>query len=202
MLALLLKTGMSDALATVLSPIIIIVLVAASYGGVYWYGQHREAAIWQAKIDSYEQQLKAVQRTADTQIANMKAQQSVITGNLEKQLEAADKRKQHVKTITQEVTKYVTAKADSSCQLTAGFVGLYNLSLSPEVPGLPAGKPVNVDAPVTLKPSAAGVIAANNNAECVERGAVIAAWQQWYREVKILWSTTGEDLPAMPPLPN
>ncbi len=88
------------------------------------------------------------------------------------------------------ISQYVTAKADASCSITAGFVRLHNLAASEDSSGTAqdsstAGSgPEDADTPTTLKISTLGETITSNYAECKARLDTITAWQLWYRESK------------------
>lgn len=87
-----------------------------------------------------------------------------------------------------EVIKYVPVEVDASYRLPVGLVRLYGETLqgSPAQPGshsgadVPQGNAIDVGEASGLAVSQFGLIAAQNNAECVLRGKVIEEWQGWY----------------------
>lgn len=151
----------------------IVLLLIALAGTHLWAYQAGESAI-QAKWDKTE---KLRKEKAETAAKEQKAEQDKIVADLKEELRLAREQKEKVKVIIKEVPKYVTAKADAACTFTRGFEWVYNLPLDPGLAGSPPG---DVDEATSLKASEVAAIAADNNAECVERGKVIDAWQEWY----------------------
>jgi hypothetical protein len=208
LLALLLKLGLGSPLATaiekILSVIWLYVLAIGCLFGCYWYGGHQEHKIWQIKIKDYEQRLAAAEQDRDQKISQMQADHKLALAELQTALETEKARKQQVQTIIKEVPKYVTAKADAQCVLTAGFVSLLNLPLqSPGVSaGVPAGPARDVDAPAGVAASAVAQIVATNYTECTERGTVIDLWQKWYVKSKAEWDALKANMPNAPAVPH
>ena len=196
------KLGIPDWVAKVLEALLLVLLILGSYYGVYIWGADIADHKWEAKIASYEQQLKAQEAESKALLGAMANGHAIMVDGLTAKLKAAQDATQKVKVVIQEVPKYVSVKADSECVITSGFTWLWDLSLGAEYAGLPLSKPDNVDQETGIKISTVASTAAENNAECVERGAVIDAWQSWYTDTKKSWDATAAKLPKPPPIPK
>jgi hypothetical protein len=200
--ALLLRMGLGPTLVKILEPVLIILLGMFVVFAIYEGGVHHERTIWKSKIDTYDQQMKQVKTDADAKIKLMEIAQAKIVTDFNTLLAAERAAHVVVQTKIKEVTKYVTAKADSQCVVPAGAVSLFNAPLSPEVPGLPTSEPGDVDAPTGVALSTVISVAASNNDECVARGEVIDKWQKWYAFEAKLWKATKDSMPKEPDLPR
>ena len=138
-----------------------------------------ETKEWKDKHSAIKEEQKQWQERLGEAVQTATKGQSVIISDLGEQLAAAKAQKERVKVVTKEVVRYVTQQSDSACTVPAGFVWLYDYSLQSSG-SVPLSKPGNVDAPSGVALSAVADVAASNNAECIERGNVIAAWQEWY----------------------
>lgn len=132
----------------------------------------------------YERVIKDMGVQHDKALAKQTAEAAATVREIGQRLNTAARQKQETKTIIKEVKTYVTQQSDAACTIPAGFVWLHNQSLAGEAVGVAAGRPADVDAPTGLALSTVAATVADNNAECVERGAVIAAWQDWYKRNK------------------
>lgn len=151
-----------------------IVLLLIALAGTHLWAYHHGKANVQAEWDKTE---KARKEKAETAAKQQKAEQDKIVADLKEELRLSKEQTEKVKVIIKEVPKYVTQKADAACTFTRGFEWVYNVPLDPGLAGSPPG---DVDAPTTLKASEVAAVSAENNAECVERGKIIDAWQEWY----------------------
>lgn len=197
LIPLLLKFGMSERLAKILSPFLVVLVVAGTYAGTYLYGQHVEAGKWEAKVTEYEQKLTKNKLVFDGLVATMKSDNEQLVLVLEERLKASEARKDRIKIVIKEVPKYVTPKADSQCVLTQGVEYVIDAALQPEAP-----VPVDVDASTGLTLSQLSAITASNMSECVVRGDVIQAWQEWYAKTKKTWDDVRAATPKDPEIPH
>lgn len=152
---------------------------------VWLYGQYEHRKGVNEVTAKYEAKAKLdAYRYAKVE-AEAATQQQQVVADLNQKLDAANARAEQVRTITKEVVRYVTPKADAGCTIPAGFVRLQNLSLDPTGPVAPSD-PGDADAPSGIALSTVAGITASNNAECVVRGEVISAWQEWYARNKAI----------------
>lgn len=151
--------------------------LVGSHIWVYQSGKSSERAEWVAKESKRLGEEKAKKDREESAAATAKTEQKQVVEDLEKKLKLALDKSARIKTITKEVFKYVTKKADDQCVLTTGFEWMHNTALNPTLAGSPPG---NVDEATTLKVSEVAATIAENNAEAVARGELIEAWQEWY----------------------
>ena len=196
------KLGLPEWAAKLLEGLLFILLILGSYYGVYLWGADIEGHKWEAKMATYEQQLKAQQDESKMVLDAMTNGHAIMVQGLTTKLQQVEQAKQKVQVLIQEVPKYVTTKADSNCSIPTGFTWLYNVSLGAEYAGLPLSKPSNADQTTTVKLSELASTDASNNAECVARGQVISAWQEWYLSTSKLWADTKAKLPPPPAIPK
>jgi hypothetical protein len=167
----------------------------------YALGHHASDTKWEAKMATVHLQQKAaddLRARADRQLQSDRDKTlAALNQKLVEQQAAHDA----IKPIIKEVTKYVTAKADSKCELSAGFAWLSNRPLTSETPGLAESPPGDADAPTGLKASEVAATIAFNNDEAVKRGELLTQWRTWYLENKALWEQRQADEPAPVPLP-
>lgn len=135
----------------------------------------------------YEEQIEEINRAHELALNQQTRESDQLITDLIVKLEKAETKKQEIKYIVKEVPKYVTEKADAQCTITNGFVWMFNYSLSGEVAGVAESRPGDVDAPSDVKASEVAATAADNNSECVQRGKIIEAWQEWYRREKTIY---------------
>lgn len=145
----------------------------------------KEVADIQAKLTALENEKKQWKSDLDAAVEKAKTAQADIVDGLKSKLDALEKQKPIIKTVIKEVPKYVTVNADSQCTVTSGFVWLYDATL--QTSSLPDSGSANADAPSGITISRVAEIAGQNNAECAERGEVIALWQEWYVKNKSLF---------------
>lgn len=150
--------------------LLVVLLLIGTHTLAYYYGGLSVQADWDASEVERKSKAEAAAKL-------QKAEQDAIVKDLTSKLKEAENRKAEVQVVVKEVTKYVTKQADDKCTFTAGFEWMYNLPLDP---GLAGSEPADVDQETSLKASEVAAIAAENNAECVARGQVIEAWQEWY----------------------
>ena len=128
---------------------------------------------------------------ADTAAARKQQQEqnAATVARLERQLLAAQKDAKKKQELLDDLTTYLPENI-GSLELPAGFVSLYNLSLEgrpdqdPAFPGIPRGFQGDAAAPTGITVSDFAHVFVGNNAEAVQRGVVIKAWQDWYAESK------------------
>jgi hypothetical protein len=195
--ALLLRLGLGEKAIKFLVPVIelAVVLLAVWLYGQYQYreGKADATAVFQKELADYEQRLKDLRNEED------RARQRLVFSNdktlteLSSKLDAAEARSEKTKIVVQEVTKYVTPKADAACNVPVGAIRVLDTSTaaerSGEAPGIPEGQSEDVDAPSGIALSAVTGIVADNLRECVVRGEVIRAWQDWYDKSSKDWET-------------
>lgn len=133
-----------------------------------------------------------VTNTKNAQAQFMREQADLIS-QLTKSLSEAEERYRNKPTTIKEVVRYVPAEVDARYPLPVGFLRLYVETLQgptaapasgPFVPGSFSAD-VGEASPIAL--SQFGLIAGSNNAECVLRGEIIHAWQEWYFKVKKMY---------------
>ena len=194
--------GVGDGLQKILAPVIAVAVVAAAVWAFYGYAKHEGAKPYIAEIAVFKAQIEANERLTKLAQKNMQEGQETIVKELKEKLAASEAQKQ--KTITLKVKEYVTEKADANCTVTDGFVQLFNNSISPEVPitTLSASSPGNVDEASGIKISDVASTIRDNDAECVQRGEVIEAWQTWYGKMQSVWTQYRAVVPELPPIPK
>jgi hypothetical protein len=133
---------------------------------------------------------KAKKEREEKAAKEAKESQDAVVADLKDRLQKALDKPAQIKTITKEVVKYVTKKADEQCTLTAGFEWMHNAALDSTLAGSPPG---DVDQATTLKASEVAATVAENNAECQARGEIIDAWQEWYVKNKKIYEKAVED---------
>ena len=197
----LLKWGVSSKFAKPLAYTLMLLVSALVVWGVVagliHHGRVLEREVWQKKIAEYEQKLEANQKVYDLLVTKLKADNLELVMSLELKLKASEARKDQVRIIVKEVVKYVTPKADSQCVLTQGVEYVIDAALQPEAP-----VPVDVDASTGLTLSQLSAITASNMSECVVRGDVIQAWQEWYAKTKKTWDDVRAATPKDPEIPH
>ena len=171
--------------------LIILVLLAlvGSHIWAYQAGKSSERAEWVEKENKRLGEEKAKKEREEAAAATAKTEQAQVVEDLEKKLKVALDKPAKVKTITKEVVKYVTKKADDQCVLTAGFEWMHNAALDSSLAGSPPG---DVDEATSLKASEVAATVAENNAEAVARGELIEAWQEWYIRNKAIYEKAVE----------
>ena len=194
--------GVGDGLQKILAPVIAVAVVAAAVWAFYGYAKHEGAKPYIAEIAVFKAQIEANERLTKLAQKNMQEGQETIVKELKEKLVESEAKKQ--KTLTIKVKEYVTEKADAKCVVTDGFVELFNKSLSTEVPITPVSTsgPGNVDEASGIKISEVASTIRDNDAECVQRGEVIDAWQTWYGKMQEVWEKYREAVPELPPIPK
>jgi hypothetical protein len=153
--------------------LILILMVAGAWMFGTLHGQDEMKA-------HYAQVIKYMGVQHDKALAQQTEESNKANADLHEKLMKAQNQKAQTRTIIKEVKTYVTQKSDAACTIPVGFVWMYDQSLAPEAAGMAGGRPADVEAPSGVALSAVAETAASNNAECVERGAVIQSWQEWY----------------------
>lgn len=197
------KLGVDSALAKILEPLLVTLLLVVSLLGTFYLGEYKEAAQWRAMTQEYRQQVQAVKNQAEAQLEVMSAANAKVVSDLSLQLIAEKKRQEVVQVQIKEVTKYVTTEADSHCVITAGAEQLLDMPLSTVDSGdatLPGSEPRAVDTPTGIALSTLVSTEAANLSECVLRGKVIDSWQEWYSTTSTNWERTRAGLPQAPVL--
>lgn len=141
------------------------------------------------------------------------ADQKVIVDDLEWRLKNAETKKTtKQKELSREIPKYIPTASLRNYDLPLGFIRLYDISLEGQNPegatnGFLSGSlPIDVEAASGVKLSDAADPIIQNNLECVYRGEVIKAWQEWYPRMKAAYDkavktqadTVPEPMPAPP----
>lgn len=137
-----------------------------------------------------------------------KDQQTIVAG-LTKRLDAAEAQARKTRITPKEVIRYVSHHADATYRVPFGFLRLHNAALaaegSPEAAAVPGGGQPDADAASDTPLSTVGATVADNYAECLARGEVIKAWQDWYPKMKDAWQravqvqlTSPDTLPDTP----
>lgn len=176
-------------------------LAISAVFGPYLYGRHVANSAWEAKMSDYKERVTADNKTANVLLGRMDADHAILVSELQKRLSASEARKQETITIIKRVKEYVTEKADAHCTITDGFVWMSNLPLHPEDASVSVSKPADADAPTGVKLSEVAASTASNYAECVARGEVIVAWQEWYHSTRETWDKVRAAMPPPTPIP-
>ena len=194
--------GVGDGLQKILAPVIAVAVVAAAVWAFYGYAKHEGAKPYIAEIAVFKAGVEEAKKESARAALQMQKSQEVVIEELKTKLAASEAKKQ--KTLTIKVKEYVTEKADAKCVVTDGFVELFNKSLSTEVPITPVSTsgPGNVDEASGIKISEVASTIRDNDAECVQRGEVIDAWQTWYGKMQEVWEKYREAVPELPPIPK
>jgi hypothetical protein len=153
-------------------------------------GYERGKAELQAKIDQFRKDMEAIKVQHKKDLEDLGNEQAQIQGELAAKLDESNATAAALAVELKKAKTYVTAKADAACVLSAGAVSLWNLPLDPSggaLAGVSEGGRPDVDAPSGVALSKASEVIASNNAECVQRGEVIEAWQSWYRQNREAW---------------
>ncbi len=158
-----------------------------SYGkSQYNLGHQEGVASVNKRIQQYRDRLAEIEEHDKEQRGVLSAKITTLQAELEEALKQSEARRNIVRVVVKEVTKYVTQKADTACTLPAGAVWMWNRAVAPESPeaasAVANGEPDDVDAPSGVALSTASGIVTDNLGECVQRGEVIKAWQKWYVE--------------------
>lgn len=155
-------------------------------------GHAQAKAEYDQRIGKYEQAVEKQNRDAEAARLQLIADQKLVLAELSEKLKTAQKRKIEVQTLIKEVPRYVTVQADSHCVVPAGAVWLLDRAIASEStpgdPGLSSGVPRDVDSPSGVALSQLVSIESDNLSECVLRGEVISAWQDWYAQNLRLWT--------------
>lgn len=168
---------------------LVLLALVGSHIWAYQAGKSSERAGWVQKENKRLAEEKAKNEREEAAAKIAKQEQGKVVEDLEKKLKVALDKPAQIKTITKEVVKYVTKKADDQCVLTAGFEWMHNAALDSSLAGSPPG---DVDQATSLKASEVAAIVAENNAECQARGEVIDAWQEWYTRNKAIYQKAVE----------
>lgn len=168
----------------------VLLALAVSHIWAYQAGKSSERQEWVEKENKRLEEEEAKKEREEKAAATAKAEQKQVVEDLEKKLKLALDKPAQIKTITKEVVKYVTKKADDQCVLTSGFEWMHNAALDSTLAGSPPG---DVDQATTLKASEVAATVAENNAECTVRGEVIDAWQEWYVKNKAIYEKAVKD---------
>ena len=139
----------------------------------------------QSKLTALEQEKEKWNADLDAAVSKAKDAQSSVLEGLKSKVAALEARGPIIKTVIKEVPKYVTQTADASCTVTDGFVWMYNYTLQAD--SVSGSGPANADAASGITISEVARTAGQNNDECVQRGAVIELWQEWYNKNKPLF---------------
>ncbi len=170
----------------------IVLLVAISMWASSMYTEYHVSKRLTAKYtkelksmkDGYETRITMVNKAHGKAMDKQERESDELLGVLHKQLATSEARKNKKQIIIKEVTTYVTAQSDAKCIIPSGFVYVHNSTLAGEDAVVPESRPENADAPTTIKLSEVSAVVGANNAECVARGEVIKAWQDWYPKQK------------------
>lgn len=169
---------------------LVLLALVGSHIWAYQAGKSSERQEWVKKENKRLGEEKAKKECEEKAAAEAKKSQDAVVKDLEDRLKKALDKPAQIKTITKEVVKYVTKKADEQCVLTAGFEWMHNAALDSTLAGSPPG---DVDQATSLKASEVAATVAENNAECVARGEVIDAWQDWYVRNKAIYEKAVKD---------
>ena len=144
---------------------------------------------WKGKYETYRTSFKTWVYRSEMARLNLKKQNEELITGLEQRLSDAKKRQKATRGLIHEIPHYIPATADVN--LSIGFIRLYNLSIEGETgPGsaesnrISESVTLDVGAPSGVALSTFAEYAVDNNAECVFRGEVIRAWQEWYPKTK------------------
>lgn len=169
---------------------LVLLALVGSHIWAYQSGKSSERAEWVQKENKRLAAEKAKKEREEAAAKTAKEEQGKVVEDLEKRLKIALDKPAQIKTITKEVVKYVTKKADDQCVLTAGFEWVHNAALDSSLAGSPPG---DVDQATSLKASEVAATVAENNAEAVARGELIEAWQDWYTRNKAIYEKAVQD---------
>lgn len=159
----------------------VIALLSASNTYTYY---HVKNATEKRITDKYNEMLSGMRRLNSVAVAQQGRDMEALAKELEgkrKELEEARKR---YNTLQKEIPKYVTEKANAMCVITSGFERVFNASATGAELEVAGSGTMDVDSPSAFTISDVAKATAENNAECLERGRVIEAWQLWYHKSK------------------
>jgi hypothetical protein len=169
---------------------------------IYDAGVHsrdKEVAVLTAAYTSWkaygEAQAKMVteERAAHAlALKGLQSDQKAIVADLSKKLDAAETQARKNRITPTEVVRYVSPQSDAAFHLPFGFLRLHNDAASgakgaTQAPSLSRSGPPDDSAASDTPLSAVGAAIADNYAECLARGEVIKAWQDWYPRMKSAW---------------
>lgn len=173
----------------VLLVIVFFIYSISLYGCGHHNGVAKERAKWtavaaQAKIASSA----GAKLSADARKANDTAQQAIT---------------EKVVYLTKEVPRYVTAKADANCVVSAGFVRMHDADVGPAsgtASGHNQGGPgmEGVDAPSGVKLSDVAATDLVNHGNFESLRSEVLAWRSFYPKLQALWqskASSGADPP-------
>lgn len=166
---------------------------------------------WKNKYTAYRSAFRTWVERSEKARKTLDEQNKATVEALEKRLKEAQKKRQTTRGLINEIPIYIPTVVDF--ELSSGFVRLYNLSIegetgtsTPESDQISGSFAFDVGAPsgVTLSTFATYVV--DNNAECVYRGEVIRAWQDWYRDTKTQFDKAQQEaadsIPRVPDAPD
>lgn len=173
-------------------PILLGAAIVFLYGQWQYYkGEQAQIQKYEALIKGYSDAIEEQKRKEVLSRQQLVMAQDKILAESEYRLLRSESRKQQVVTLVKTVKEYVSEKADSSCDVPVGAVWLLDHATAAERPGDPSGvpesKPADVDASSGVALSGLIGISAENLSECVARGEVIRAWQDWYEKNSREW---------------
>ncbi len=173
----------------------LLLLFALSIWGTSAYTEYQTRKIITAKHEKkiaalhkyYFDQSTIVRDGHERAAATQKRESDRVNGELKTKLLASEARKREKQIIIERIPHYVSQKSDAACTIPVGFVYAYDSTLAGEDAIFPRSEPVDADAPSSIALSGVAKVAASNNAECVARGEVIKAWQEWYPKQKEIY---------------
>jgi len=196
--SLMVRLGASNALAKILAPVALAMVLLLGYVLAFALGWYTGSSSWEDKLTTYTTQVKERERIVGVQIKNMQDANTTLLKDLEKSLVAHRDVQKETVTVIKRIPYYVSVKDDAACTITNGVVWVHDLPLAAELPGISRRPPPDGSSPSTVKLSDLARTNAQNNIECVTRGKLLRAWQDWYVANKAEWDRTRAIAP--PPL--
>jgi len=134
--------------------------------------------------DAFNRKITTMANAQATAAKIQKENETKLLGEMQSRLDLSKAESARLRNELKEVKKYVTAKADAGCIITAGFVRMHNKPLAGADAGVPENQSGDVDAPSGVALSTVASTVADNYVECEERGRILKLWQDWYPRAK------------------
>ena len=162
---------------------------------------------WKNKYTAYRSSYKTWAARSEQARKTLDEQNKATVASLELRLKEAKKKQKTTRGLINEIPIYIPTVVDF--ELSSGFVRLYNLSIegetgtsTPESDQISGSLAFDVGAPSGTTLSTFATYVVDNNAECVYRGELIRAWQDWYKETKAQFDKAqqeaAESIPRVP----
>ena len=208
------KTG-----AKILIVLILVGLVLFGLYKVYSFGKSTQALTDNAKISGIQTKLDTANKqlteyknevqhwkdVAQTESTDFKKKEDQINQDAQNSIDKANKNAAYWEKLAKnykELSKYVSAQADSRCVIPTGFVQLFNQSASatyakPFV--FSSGASASSDTPSGVSLSTVASVIVINNARAVQLRKEVIAWQDWYKQTAANWNNAHKGLRALLP---